>query len=201
MHRNNAVRISMIVAVFFVSFLLLFLGTWVYGSQSLEVKSPVNYLFVDNNTAPPMEQESLYNSSAYFTSYGYSVLLESYFQQNFTMSNESCVGKVLLYAVGPGGNRTLVSQLTYNTSNSVNYLRIDIHPGRYLVVTYVDITFLNYNYSQRMGIINSRPGTAGIVSVHLSFPQILYYPVLLFGGGTAISFVMALKCRKSYLDQ
>ncbi len=200
MHRNNIIRLSLVFATFFLCFLLLFTETWYYEPRVYETGATVNYIFLQNQTASASVENSVYNATISFTSYGSSITLESYFRQNVTLANESYTGRIILYSLPTGGGRTLISQYLYNSTNGTCSLSLDLHPGSYVLVSYLDLYFHNYNYTQRLSVINSRPGTAGIVTVILSFPQILFYPVIISGAITLIFLALSAKGKRTYLE-
>lgn len=186
MHRNNMLRLFLIIfAVFILSF-TAFYNVWDASPRFVSMNSPRNYHFSDRNTVEPYPG---FNSRVTFTTYGNGITLNAYFNTTSISANETTIAHVYIMKSTSTGILDSLHEITINGSNGAINRHYNLPAGHYSVETFIDYIYVGANQTTEQHVLFTQPGENGTVVVHFPYPSLLSYVTA--GAGIASAGLLA----------
>lgn len=197
MYKKLAFRLFLVLLAVFLMAYLSYYNVWINGDQAYTLNAPKDYVFLENNTVLiPTAAE--FNRSVDLVSYGTGIRINAYFDVSPTFTNETIIGYLCMISLNAGDYGKIIANISVtNASNSLS-LYYDVPPGEYRVISFVNFYFTGLNYTTSMEILKEQPGNAGIVTIVLPLPEVLYLVLLLSGISAFVLLVIAFRFRKEH---
>lgn len=185
MHRNQFIKIMLILVSILIFFSYIYQATWVNGVHAVEVKPEDNFFYATSNSFQPA---SYLNNSVDFSSYGYSeciTTITSYSLNNSAFvsegTNVSVTTHVYIYRINYQNDTSMFpvyNESLNGISNEVKTLHLG--PGSFELLAFTSIIAYNSNYTEAVHAAMSIAANftdLSIVLVSINYPYFIVYPM------------------------